>query len=165
MRYYFKHRLKLPPGANCSGVTERPVPKTVPNSDYQALAAFRHALSRFLHFSATAARSVGLSPQQHQLLLAIKGTEGRDYLTVSEIAEKLQLKHHSAVGLVDRLASKKLVMRESDKADRRVVHVYIAPKGEGLIARLSAAHREELKKSGPDLQARLEAILGRPNNS
>ena len=132
---------------------------SVPKTDYEALAAFRYALSRFLHFSAMAARSVGLSPQQHQALLAIKGQKDREYLTMSELAEKLQLKHHSAVGLVDRLVTKKLVAREADKADKRVVHVYIAPKGETLIARLSATHREELRKIGPDLSARLEAIL------
>ena len=130
-----------------------------PQTDYEALASFRHALSRFLHFSGAAARSVGLSPQQHQALLAIKGKPGRNDLTVSELAERLQLRHHSTVGLVDRLVAKKLVVRETDKNDRRVVHIYIAPKGESLIAKLSAAHREELRRIGPELRTRLVAIL------
>jgi DNA-binding MarR family transcriptional regulator len=137
------------------------LPSPFPQSDFEALASFRHALSRFLHFSASAARSVGLSPQQHQALLAIKGNPERPYLTVSELAQRLQLRHHSTVGLVDRLVAKKLVARETDKADRRVVHVSIAPKGEALIARLSAAHREELRKIGPELRDRLDTILGK----
>src|SRR5690242_17531477 len=92
-------------------------------AQYEMLAAFRYALRRFQHFSETAARSAGVSPQQHQALLAIKGFPGRDCVTVGELAERLQLRHHSVVGLIDRLAAEKLVARALSAQDRRQVFV------------------------------------------
>ncbi len=129
-------------------------------ADYRTLAAFRYALNRFLCFSLAAARAAGLSPQQHQALLAIKGFPVREWVTVGELAERLQLRHHSAVGLVDRLADRGLVRRARAAADRRRVQVTLTSRGEAVLARLSAAHRTELRQVGPELQSLL-ARLGR----
>jgi DNA-binding MarR family transcriptional regulator len=120
--------------------------------DYETLAALRHALRRFLLFSRTAAEDRGVPAQQHQALLAIKGYPGRDYVTVGELAQRLHLRHHSAVGLVDRLARRKLVRRVSSQEDRRRVHVSLTARGEALVRRLSAAHLRELRQLGPELR-------------
>lgn len=102
----------------------------------------------------------GLTPQQHQALLAIKGFPARDYVSVGELAEQLQLRHHSAVGLVDRLVQRGLLKRMTSKQDRRRVEVRLTREGETLIGRLSAAHLKELKALGPDLKRMLERIAG-----
>ncbi|HTX66950.1 MAG TPA: MarR family winged helix-turn-helix transcriptional regulator [Opitutaceae bacterium] len=122
-------------------------------NEYEALAAFRHALRRFLAFSARAARAAGLSPQQHQALLAVKGAGGRP--TIGALAAQLERRHHSAVGLVDRLARRGLARRERSAADRREVRVVLTVRGERLLAGLSAAHRDELRRVGPALRALL----------
>jgi len=114
-------------------------------ADYVALAAFRAALRRFLLFSESAARAVGLSPQQHQLLLAVKGQPGRDWSAVGEIAAGLGVRHHTAVGLVDRCVELGLVKRRREGADRRVVQVWLSPKGARLLERLSRQNRRELE--------------------
>ena len=129
--------------------------------DYQALAAFRHALRRFLEFSATAARSAGLPPQQHQALLAIKGFPGRDPMSVGELAKQLCVRPHSAVGFVDRLARRGLVRRVPSNDDHRRVQVRLTARGEALLARLSAAHRDELRRVGPELRQALKKIAGK----
>ena len=126
---------------------------SISQAELEALANFRYALRQFLRFSDEAARAVGLTPQQHQALLSIQGFPGRDRITISELAERLQIQHHSAVGLVDRLVGLKLVKREGGQADRRQVYVRVAPTGARLLARLSAAHREELQRLGPQLVA------------
>jgi DNA-binding MarR family transcriptional regulator len=134
--------------------------KTKPFSkaQYETLAAFRYALRRFLHFSETAAHAAGISPQQHQALLAVKGFPGRDHVTVGELAERLQLRHHSAVGLVDRLVAEKLVSRTSSTQDRRRVFVQLTGRGENVLERLSSAHHEQLKRIGPELRLRLKQL-------
>lgn len=124
-------------------------------AQYEALAAFRYALRRFLHFSETAAQAAGLTPQQHQALLALKGFPGRDYATVGELAERLQLRHHSVVGLVDRLAGEGLVVRAASKADRRRVLIQLTRRGERKLAQLSTLHREQLRQIGPELSGLL----------
>ena len=129
-------------------------------TEYETLAAFRHAVRRFLAFSAREARGAGISPQQHQALLAIKGEPHRGHLTIGELAERLQLRHHSAVGLADRLVRAGLARRERSSEDRRQVHLRLTPRGERLLADLSAAHRAELGRIGPELRALL-ARLGR----
>jgi DNA-binding MarR family transcriptional regulator len=101
-------------------------------------------LRRFLHFSEEGARAAGLTGQQHQLLLAIKGTRERDWCTVAELAEALQVKHHAAVGLVDRCAQAQLVSRARGERDRRQVEVRLTPRGERVLARLSSRNRREL---------------------
>ena len=126
--------------------------------DYQALAAFRYALRRFLSFSAAAARESGMSAPQHQALLAIKGFPAKGAMSIGELAERLDLRHHSTVGLVDRLVRKRLVRRAHDPADRRRVHVQLTARGETLLERLSAVHRDELRRLGPELRRLLQKL-------
>src|SRR5262245_44158964 len=97
--------------------------RRVTKAEYEMLAAFRYALRQFLHFSETAAAAQGLTPQQHQALLAIMGFPGRTQVTIGELADRLRIRHHSAVGLVDRLQALGLVQRESARTDRRQVYV------------------------------------------
>jgi DNA-binding MarR family transcriptional regulator len=126
--------------------------------EYETLAAFRHALRRFLAFSAREARTAGLSPQQHQALLAVKGQADGDRLSIGVLADRLQLRPHSAVGLVDRLVRRGLVRRERSADDRRQVWVALTARGEALLASLSAAHRDELRRVGPELRALLARL-------
>jgi DNA-binding MarR family transcriptional regulator len=127
-------------------------------ADYERLAEFRYLLRHFLIFSEDAAAAAGLTAQQHQALLAIKGFVGRDVVTTGELAERLGVRHHSAVGLADRLVAKGLVRRESDSEDRRLVLLALTPKAEALLAKLSAAHRDELHRLAPLLQEILDGL-------
>lgn len=127
-------------------------------ADYAALADFRFMLRHFLQFSADAARTTGLSPQQHQALLAIKGLAGRERISIGRLAERLHVRHHSAVGLVDRLSRRRLVRRVRDTDDRRRVEVQLTAAGEALIGRLSAAHKRELQSLGPELRRLLDSL-------
>lgn len=129
--------------------------------DYQALAAFRYTLRRFLRFSEDAARAAGLTARQHQALLAIQGFPGRERVTVGELAEHLQIHHHSAVGLVNRLSARGLVARRADSPDRRQVYVRLTPRGRRLLERLTTAHREELRHLAPELRTLLDGIGAR----
>jgi len=128
-------------------------------AEYEELAAFRYLLRRFLHFSETAVKSVGMTLHQHEALLAIQGFPGRDYLTMGELAERLQVKHNAAVGLVDRLAAERLVERRAADTDRRQVYVVLTPQGKDLLAQLSAVHRDELQNIGPDLYEQLGRLM------
>ncbi len=132
--------------------------RQITKEDYELLAALRHALRRFLQFSQTAAVRAGLTPQQHQALLAIKGFRGRDHASVGELAECLHLRPHSAVGLVDRLARRQLVRRVPSRVDRRCVEVRLTARGESLIRKLSAVHLAELRQHGPELHRLLGSI-------
>ena len=123
----------------------------IAKADYEALAEFRHALREFLDFSQEAARQAGLAPQQHQALLAIKGYPGRDEVTVKELAERLLLRHHSAVELIDRLEGLGLLRRKADPEDGRRVRVALTAKAERRLADLSATHLEEIRRLGPGL--------------
>ena len=127
--------------------------------DYQALAEFRYQIRRFLRFSEQAARRAGLEPRQHQLLLAVKAHEGEP--SVGELAERLQLRHHSVVELIDRLAEHAMVERSRAEADRRHVCVRLTRQGEGVLRRLSLDHRAELQSAGRALVGALEAVLDR----
>lgn len=113
------------------------------DDDYRAIAAFRAGLRRFIRFSEDAAREAGLSPQQHQLLLAVRGHAGDAPPTIGELAEALQIKHHSVVGLVDRMVQGGYVAREGSAVDNRRVHVVITPAGEAVLRSLTSAHRRE----------------------
>ena len=107
------------------------------------LARFRYALRIFLRFSETAARECGVTPQQHQLMLGVAGFSGRGSATISELAEFLQERHHSVVGLVGRAVRRGLVRTVQNRDDRRVVIVSLTPTGRRLLIRLSALHRRE----------------------
>ena len=132
-----------------------PAARQLADADYERLAEFRYLLRQFMIFSEDAAGQAGLTAQPHQALLAIKGF-GRDKpLTTGELAERLGVRHHSAVGLIDRLLSKSLVKRQSGAEDRRQVLLTLTPKAEAMLAKLSAAHRDELKRLAPLLQTLL----------
>jgi DNA-binding MarR family transcriptional regulator len=128
-------------------------------AELEALAAFRYTLRQFMRFSEEAAQEVGLTPQQHQALLNIQGFPGRDQITIGELAERLKIRHHSAVGLVNRLVTEGLVKREGAKADRRQVYVKLSRRGLEMLERLSEAHRAELKRIGPQLGQLLERLV------
>ncbi len=132
--------------------------KQLSKLEYEHLAAFRYALRQFLHFSEAAAKRAGVTPQQHQLLLAIKGFPGRYHATVGELAERLQLRHHSTVGLIDRLVELKLVVREPGTTDRRRVFARLTPRGEHFLDKLAAAHKEQLRRIGPKLALLLKRL-------
>lgn len=134
--------------------------RLITKAQYETLAALRHTLSWFLIFSQEAARDAGLTPQQHQALLAIKGFPGRDYVSIGELSERLHLRHHSAVGLVDRLVRRQFVRRIPSTTDKRRVEVKLTERGEALISRLSAAHWRELKQLGPEFRRMLDSIAG-----
>jgi DNA-binding MarR family transcriptional regulator len=133
----------------------------LPAGDYRALAEFRHLIRSFLAFSTKAARKAGLPPQQHQALLSLKGLPPGRLPTVSSLAWHLQLRHHSAVGLVDRLVRKGLVRRVPGVEDRRQVLLSLTPRAGALLRRLTIQHRKELKRSGPELFAALRTVLSR----
>lgn len=120
-------------------------------ADYEALAEFRYALRCFLEFSEKAAREVGLTPQQHQALLAIRGFPGRAPVSIGDLADRLRIRHHSAVELVDRLSAAGLIARVVNPADQRRVFVVLTDRAEALLAALSAAHLDELDRIGPSL--------------
>lgn len=126
--------------------------------DYQVLSEFRYLLRRFLGFSEQAARAAGLTPRQHQALLAIKGFADPDAVTIQALAERLGVRHHSAVELVDRLVEAGLMHRDHDDRDRRRVLLRLAPAAEQRLAALSAIHLEELQRLGPALRQILDAV-------
>ena len=128
--------------------------------DYTALAELRHQIRKFLTFSEQEARAVGLEPQQHQLLLAVKGLPESERPTVSTLAERLRVRHHTVVGLVDRLVAAKLAARRPSKADRREILVQLTPRGERILRELSLLHHAELETAAPALVTALESIVG-----
>jgi DNA-binding MarR family transcriptional regulator len=136
--------------------------------DFENLLAFRTSLRRFLHWSQTQARAVGLTPAQHQLLVAIKGHPGGQDPTISDLAEYLLLRHHSVVELVDRAANAGVVTRRRDAEDGRLTRVALTTDGEARLARLGPAHLDELRNLAPVLDqlvaewaAHTEATPGR----
>lgn len=131
---------------------------TIQKSEYEALANFRYALRQFMRFSEQAAEKAGLTPQQHQALLAIMGFPGREQITIGELAERLQIHHHSVVGLVDRLVTQGLVARHQGTIDRRQVYISLSQAGLALLEQLSTAHRDELRQLGPQLRKLIEQI-------
>jgi DNA-binding MarR family transcriptional regulator len=121
-------------------------PRRPTGKDYEELLGFRTALRRFLHWSEEQAHAAGLTPAQHQLLLAIKGHPGKAGPTVGELAEYLVSKHHSVVELIDRAEEAGLVERRRDEGDQRVVHLLLTKLGEERIEELSRLHLEELRR-------------------
>jgi len=115
---------------------------------YEFLADFRYRLRKFLRFSESEARSHGLTPQQHQLLLAVKGYPGRDYVTASELAERLQITHHACVGLIDRCEQLGFVARRPNPEDGRSVLIEVTAQGLSVLQKLSEIHLEEIKRIG-----------------
>jgi DNA-binding MarR family transcriptional regulator len=133
--------------------------KSLTSADYEALAELRHQVRRFLHFSEQASRKAGLEPQQHQLMLTLKGLPEGTRPRIGELAERLQIQHHSTVELVNRLAAGGYVRRHRADADRREVLLSLTPKGEKVLRELSLHHQAELRMRGPALVAALKRAM------
>jgi DNA-binding MarR family transcriptional regulator len=140
------------------GALETPQPD-ISLVGYRKLAEFRYRIRQFLHFSEEAARLAGIEPQQHQLLLAIKGLPDSTRPTVTAISSRLCLRHHSTVELINRLVERGAVKRRHSEEDRREVLVELTPHGEQLLRMLSVLHWEELQNSGPALSEALQAVV------
>jgi DNA-binding MarR family transcriptional regulator len=134
--------------------------RSLAKGDYETLAEFRYVLRQFGAFSEAAARQAGLTAQQHQALLAIKGFPGREAVTIGELAQRLNLKHHSVVGLLDRLSGRGLIQRRHDEADRRRVMIELTTQAETLLLELSLVHRDELRRLAPLLRSLLQGVEG-----
>jgi len=129
------------------------------DADYRRLLQFRTGLRRFLHWSEEQAEKEGLTPAQHQLMLAVRGHDGHQGPTIGDVAGYLLLKHHSVVGLVDRAVKAGLVERHEDPEDRRVVRLRLTEHGAQTLQRLATAHLEEIKRLAPrihDIEQGLE---------
>jgi DNA-binding MarR family transcriptional regulator len=133
--------------------------KNLTLGDYQSLAEFRHQIRRFLHFSEHVARKAGLEPRQHQLMLALKGLPASVRPRIAELAQQLQIQHHSAVELVNRLEAGGLVRRERGQQDKREVLLRLTSRGERLLRELSLYHRAELRSQGPELLDALQRVM------
>jgi DNA-binding MarR family transcriptional regulator len=135
------------------------MPKSPPATDYRAMAEFRYQIRRFLRFSEQAARSAGIEPQQHQLLMAVKGLpEGRKP-TVAVLAERMQLQHHSTVELIDRLEERGFLYRLRATDDRRQVFVKLTHDGEEFLQTLAMYHSQELQSVGPTFVKVLQSVM------
>jgi len=122
--------------------------KKVDKETYEELAEFRYQLKKFLHFSDSEAQKVGVTPQQHQLLLAIKGFPGRETATPRELAERLLITHNACVGLIDRCSQLGLVTRTSNPHDGRSVLIQLTKQGEEILQKLSEIHLKEIIRIG-----------------
>lgn len=134
-----------------AGEDDHAGPAPLSKHDFEALARFRFGIRRYLRFSEETVRSHGVTPQHYQLMLALKGFPGREWATVRELADRLQLRHHSVVELVNRAQAQGLVHRTPDPGDARAVRVLLTADGQQILARLSALHRDELRRMGSTL--------------
>jgi DNA-binding MarR family transcriptional regulator len=132
--------------------------------DYAQLAAFRYALRGFLRFSEAAAAELGLTAQHYQAMLVLRACPEDHRVTINDLAEQLFIKHNSAVGLVDRLAQGKLIVREPSRVDRRKVELHLTARGRRVLADLAAMHHRQLRAIGPGLK-RFFSDLSRAQHS
>jgi DNA-binding MarR family transcriptional regulator len=132
----------VPVAAKGRGPSSQPLTK----ADFEALARFRFGIRRYLRFSEETVRELGLTPQHYQLLLALKGFPDREWATVRELADRLQLRHHSVVELVNRAQQHGLVERSPHPEDARAVRVLLTAQGEEILSRLGSLHRDELRR-------------------
>lgn len=132
---------------------------TLSIGEYRDLAEFRRQIRRFVHFSELKAKDHGLEPQQHQLLLVVRGLPKEAKPTIGEIASRLFIQHHSAVELVNRLEHTGAISRHVADHDKREVWVRLTPAGRAILRKLALAHRTELQKSGPELASALNSVL------
>ena len=128
-------------------------------SDYRALAEFRYQIRRFLHFSEQVIKRAGLERGQYQMMLAIKGMPAGVRPRIRELANRMKVRHHSAVELVNRLEAGGFVRRTRAQDDRREVLLALTPKGEKVLGELARHHHEELRSAGPELVAALRRIM------
>lgn len=139
--------------------------RAVSVAEYRALAEFRYQIRRFLNVSEQAARAAGLEPQQYLLLLALRGLPEGKQATILTLAERLQLRHHSVVGLIDRLEKRGLVRRVQGKEDRRKVLISLTARGEQILDNLARKRLAELRATGPELVRALGAVIGAARKS
>ena len=132
--------------------------RTLSLADYQALAEFRYQIRQFLHFSEEAVQRAGMEKQQYQFMLAIKGMPEGVRPRIRELANRMQIQHHSAVELVNRMEAKGYVRRERGQGDRREVLLMLTPRGEQVLAELVRHHRAELRTAGPRLVEALQRL-------
>lgn len=128
-------------------------------ADYQALAEFRYQIRKFLHFSELAVQNAGLERGQYQLMLSIKGTPEGQRPRIRDLANRMQVQHHSAVELINRLEAGGYVRRERSTEDRREVLLALTPKGEKVLGELALHHHEELRQAAPQLVAALRRVM------
>ncbi len=134
-------------------------------ADYRSLAEFRYQIRKFLRLSEEAARAAGLEPQQHQLLLAVKGMPEGERACIGEIAERLQIQHHSTVELVDRLEQNAFVNRKRSERDKREVLIVLTPKAERVLRELTLHHHELLQNYGAALVSSLKKVMSGKDRS
>ena len=135
--------------------------KDISTGEYRSLAEFRRQIRSFLHFSEEQVRAHGLEPQQHQLLLAIRGLPDGAPGTIGELAGRMLLKHHSTVELIDRLERHGYVHRKANPKDHRQIIVGLTRRGANVLRKLSLAHRQELESRGPELASALRRVIRR----
>ncbi len=133
--------------------------KPVIQPNFKAMAELRYQIRRFLRFSENAARQAGIEPQQHQLLLAVRGLPHGLKPTVGVLAERMQLQHHSTVELIDRLVERGLLFRLRSTDDKRQVLVKLTRDGEEFLQGLSLHHLQELQAAGPRFVKVLQSLL------
>jgi len=132
--------------------------KPLHRNDYEGLANFRYLLRKFLRFSKDLLRAnAGLNPEQYEALLAIKAYPSGNF-TISQLSERLQVKHHSAVNIVDRLVERKLIRRQAGEEDRRERHLELTEKGQRLIEELARVHYDELSERSAEMIACLKRL-------
>jgi DNA-binding MarR family transcriptional regulator len=127
------------------------LPGALRKCDFEALADFRYQIRRYLRFSETISHQHGITVLQYLLLLQVKGYPGREWASIAELAERLQSHHHGVVTLVTRCKQAGLVGRRKGPGDQRIVHVFLLPKGEELVARIALLHRQQLLDLGSEL--------------
>lgn len=137
----------------------------ITTDEYRALAELRHRIRLFLREGDAKARTAGLEPQQYLILLAIRGLPESAEATIRTLADRLALKHHSVVELVDRLEQHGLVRRNRSRDDRRRVLVALLPRGEKLLEEVARHRISELRSSGAALVAAIEALLEKNGHS
>ncbi|MGH8378403.1 MAG: MarR family winged helix-turn-helix transcriptional regulator [Gammaproteobacteria bacterium] len=130
----------------------------ISDADYMTLAEFRSTLRKFLRTSEELALSLGLTPQQHQALLAIRGFPGGEPPTISQLAGRLHIRHNSAVGLVNRLVRQRLVKRHASQVDHRQVHAVLTTQGMTMLDKLTQTHRIELRRISAEITRLLIAL-------
>jgi DNA-binding MarR family transcriptional regulator len=133
-----------------------------PRVDYETLADLRYHIRRFLRIREEAARAAGIEPQQYLVLLQIKGLAQRRPATIGALTERLQIRHHATVQLVDRLARRGIVRRRRAEVDRRGVVVQLTARGEVILKKLALQSLAELRTAGPALASILTRVIGRP---
>lgn len=143
----------------CQELVQNMKKTNISEEEYALLAEFRYALRRFMNFSKDEAESVHLTPKQHQAMLAVRGFGTKiSPVTVGDVAEWLQIRHHSAVGLINRLEEQELLHREHAENDKRKVNIVLTKKGNDILDKLTAVHKEEIRRIGPELRQLLRHL-------